>query len=509
MLDLLFNSWEYLVFFPIVVLIYFAIPKKIKHIWLLIASCYFYMCWNPKYILLIGFSIVAIYISGILLNGIVINEKSGAISPKKASHRKKGIVACCFVVNLMILALFKYWNFILGNVNFALSLLHAPALKNRFSFVLPVGISFYTFQALSYTMDVYRGDIEAERDFFKYALFVSFFPQLVAGPIERSKNLLKDIQNIPNKKLLDYDRITSGMTIMLYGMFLKLVIADRVAIVVNAVFDHYRDYNALTLWIAAVGFAFQIYCDFASYSTIAIGSAKVMGFTLMENFDTPYFARSIKEFWRRWHISLSTWFRDYLYFPLGGSRCSKLRKYMNLMVVFLVSGLWHGAGWHFIAWGFVHGLYQIVGDVTAPVRQRVIDLLHVKKESTPHKLFQTMLTFFMVTLAWVLFRADNLKDAGRYLYRMLTGLRPHQFFTTNLVRGRFDQLEWAILVLSLLVLLAFSLVKYNQNKRVDQFLAGCPLWFRWLVLYGLLFSILIFGKYGPDYSQQAFIYFQF
>ena len=366
---MLFNSWEFLIFFPIVVLIYFVIPKKVKHIWLLVSSCYFYMCWNPKYILLIGFSIVATYLSGILLDKASRLEKTGILDQKAALRRKKWVVAACFLVNLLILATFKYADFILQNFNAALRFLHLPSVKERFSFVLPVGISFYTFQALSYTMDVYRGEIDAEKDFTKYALFVSFFPQLVAGPIERSRNLLKDIRDIPQKKLWDYDRITSGLTTMLYGMFLKLVIADRVSILVDNIFDTYRHQTPLALWIGAIGFAFQIYCDFASYSTIAIGAAKVMGFTLMENFDTPYFARSIKEFWRRWHISLSTWFRDYLYFPLGGSRCSKVRKYLNLMIVFLVSGLWHGAGWHFVAWGFLHGLYQVVGDATLPVRR--------------------------------------------------------------------------------------------------------------------------------------------
>ena len=506
---MLFNSWEFLVFFPVVVVIYLAIPKKIKHVWLLITSCFFYMCWNPGYILLIGFSVAATYLSGRLLDRFRIPEGADEAARRKLTRIRKLVVAGCFVLNLLILVFFKYRGFLLDNLNRVLLLFRLRPLQSRFSFVLPVGISFYTFQALGYTMDVYRGETAAERNFLKYALFVSFFPQLVAGPIERSKNLLADIHGIPEKKLLDYDRITRGLMLMLYGLFLKLVIADRISVAADAVFGASRQYSPLMLWLGAVCFAIQIYCDFASYSAIAIGAARVMGFTLMENFDTPYFARSVREFWRRWHISLSTWFRDYLYFPLGGSRRAPLRNAFNLMVVFVVSGLWHGASWHFIAWGFLNGFYQLFGQYTQPARTKLLKLLRVNTESAAWKLLRTLVTFALITMAWVLFRADSLSEAGAYLYRMVTGLLPGRIFPVRFGIPGFSTAEWIILAAALGVLLFADLVKYNRHQTIDGYLAGRPLWQRWLFLYLLLFAVIIFGKYGPEYSQQAFIYFQF
>jgi D-alanyl-lipoteichoic acid acyltransferase DltB (MBOAT superfamily) len=260
----------------------------------------------------------------------------------------KAFVALSFVLNLSILFFFKYFNFTVDTINHVLSMLHMNSVNAGFDIILPVGISFYTFQALSYTMDVYRGDIYCERNFLKYALFVSFFPQLVAGPIERSRNLLKQISV---KHEFRWDKVREGLTQMLFGYFQKVVISDNISVLVDQVYNNYPNYGAVELILATIFFAFQIYCDFGGYSNIAIGAAKVMGFDLMENFNTPYMSLSVAEFWRRWHISLSTWFRDYLYIPLGGNRKGRLRKYVNIMVVFLASGLWHGASWHYVAWG--------------------------------------------------------------------------------------------------------------------------------------------------------------
>ncbi len=309
---MVFNSTSFLIFFPIVVLVYFVIPGKIRYIWLLIASYYFYMSWNAKYAILIGFSTIITYLSGLCIDWI---NGSGADNKVKV---KKIVVAASFGINILILVVFKYSGFILDSLNVVLRESGIRVLEMPFDIVLPVGISFYTFQALSYTMDVYRGDISAEKNILKYALFVSFFPQLVAGPIERSINLISQINEMPRTKI-NYERIVNGLIIMVWGFFLKLVIADRIAILVNTVFDRYYMYGTVELVAAAMGFALQIYCDFSSYSTIAIGASQIMGITLMENFNVPYFSRSIKEFWRRWHISLSTWFKDYLYIPLGGN----------------------------------------------------------------------------------------------------------------------------------------------------------------------------------------------
>lgn len=340
---MLFNSYNFLIFFPIVVLIYFLIPHKIRYIWLLIASYYFYMCWNAKYALILLFSTVITYASGLL-----ITRANKIIDDKNKVKWKKIFVTLSFVINLSILFIFKYFGFAVENINKILTNLNMNILNPSFDVVLPVGISFYIFQALSYTVDVYREDVKAEKNFLKYALFVSFFPQLVAGPIERSKNLLNQMNE---KHYFDAQRVKDGLLLMIWGGFQKIVIADRVAIVVNTVFNNYPQYEGMYIIVAAILFAFQIYCDFSGYSIIAMGAAKVMGFKLMENFNCPYFSQSVGEFWRRWHISLSTWFRDYLYIPLGGNRKGKLRKYINLMIVFIVSGLWHGANWSFVIWG--------------------------------------------------------------------------------------------------------------------------------------------------------------
>ena len=309
-----FNSIDFLVFFPAVVLIYWIIPKKVRYLWLLVASYYFYMSWNASYAMLIGASTLITYVCGLLV------EWTGTHEEKRWSVAGKLVVAVGFLSNLGILFFYKYFDFFLTNLNVVLEHFQKKPLTSSLEVLLPVGISFYTFQALGYLVDVYRKEIAAEKNPLRYALFVSFFPQLVAGPIERSGNLLKQIREVPYKKTFEYHRIVNGLILMLYGFFLKMVLTDRIAIVADYAFDHYYSLGSAELVTGAVAFAIQIYCDFGSYSLIAIGAAQVMGFTLMENFNTPYFATSIKDFWRRWHISLSTWFRDYLYIPLGGNR---------------------------------------------------------------------------------------------------------------------------------------------------------------------------------------------
>lgn len=328
---MLFNSIDFLIFFPIVVLIYLIVPRKLKYIWLLIASYYFYMSWNAKYVVLILFSTLITYFSGILI------EKA------PGPGQKKLVVAFSFLANLSALGFFKYFDFFLHNLNKILAIAHVRLIDNPFSFVLPVGISFYTFQALSYTMDVYRGKAAPEKNLLKYALFVSFFPQLVAGPIEKTETLLRQIQESGKSKMVSFEKFVSGFALMLWGLFMKMVIADRISIFVDGVFRELYMAGTVETILAAVAFAIQIYGDFAGYSAVALGAARIMGFELTENFNAPYFADSIGDFWRRWHISLSTWFRDYLYIPLGGNRKGKLRKYCNLMITFAISGLWHGA----------------------------------------------------------------------------------------------------------------------------------------------------------------------
>lgn len=342
---MLFNSLEFLIFFPVVILIYFIIPKCVKQLWLLFSSYYFYMCWNAKYVLLILSLTCITYIGGLLIETFKHNIKC---EEEKKICLQKMIVALSFVFSMGILFYFKYIEFAFISMKRLFLLINIQLSAPAFDIILPVGISFYTLQALSYIVDVYRAETHAEKNFCKYALFVSFFPQLVAGPIERSKNLLKQL-SVPRS--FCFENAWEGLLLMLWGYFLKIVLADRIALFVDTVYGDFTTYSGVYLIVATVLFAVQIYCDFSGYSVIAMGAAKILGISLMENFNAPYLSVSIHEFWRKWHISLSSWFRDYLYIPLGGNRKGKLRKYLNTMLVFLLSGLWHGAQLSFIAWG--------------------------------------------------------------------------------------------------------------------------------------------------------------
>ena len=494
---MLFNSLDFMIFFPIVVLVYFIIPRKIRYIWLLVVSYYFYMCWNAEYALLIGISTIITYLSGLLLGKF------------QKTWLRKLVVALSFISNLWILVFYKYFDFILENVNLVLQKMDVELISNPFDIILPVGISFYTFQALSYTMDVYRKEVEPEKNPLRYALFVSFFPQLVAGPIERSKNLLKQVKEVDNLKLWNYDRVANGFVMMVWGLFQKMVIADRISIYVDSVYENLYAVGTMETLFAAIGFSIQIYCDFAAYSTIAIGAAKVMGFELMENFNTPYFATSIKDFWRRWHISLSTWFRDYLYIPMGGNRKGKIRKYLNVLVTFLVSGLWHGASWNYVLWGGLHGIYQVIGEILLPVRKKIVSLMKVNETVFSYKFGQMLFTFSLTTLTWVFFRAKTLEEALYFFKRLFTRWNPWVFFDEGLYKFGLDRVEVNILFVALITLFLVEWVKYTKNKVISDFLMEQNLWFRWLVVIGWIVVILVYGEYGLTFDSNQFIYFQF
>ena len=495
---MLFNSIDFIVFFPIVSLVYFLIPHKVRYLWLLAASYYFYMCWNPQYALLMLTSTCITFASGYMISRAASKGKEG---------RKKLWVALSFISNLAILFMFKYYYFAVININRVLEAVGFQLITPRLGILLPVGISFYTFQALSYTMDVYRNHVKVERNFLKYALFVSFFPQLVAGPIERSSNLLSQIHE---KHSFDSKRVVRGLQLMLWGYFQKMVIADRAAYVVNAVYNspEAASSSGLVVVLATVLFAFQIYCDFASYSNIAIGAAEVMGFRLMKNFDTPYFSRSVSEFWRRWHISLSTWFRDYLYIPLGGNRKGRVRKYINLMIVFLVSGLWHGASWNFVIWGGLNGLYQVVGEITAPVRTKLRARLSGGRETFSSKLLSVLTTFALTCFSWIFFRANGTGEALILIRRMFSEFNPWIFTDGTLFALGLDAADMFVLFASLLVLLLVSVAKY-KGMQLRQWFSGQGLWFRYTVYLAAIFSVLIFGVYGALFDAAQFIYFQF
>ncbi len=495
-----FNSVDFAMFFPLVIAVYFIIPKKGRMYWLLFASYYFYMSWSAKYALLIGGLTVVTYVSARLFSVF----KGG-----NAERKKRITMIACITANLGILALFKYANFGIETVNMLLSFGNIAPISHRLSFLLPVGISFYTFQALGYMIDVYRGEVEAEKNIVRYALFVSFFPQLVAGPIERSKNLLEQMRGLGEIKLWNARRVTSGAILMVWGYFMKMVIADRVSILVDTVFDNYQMYGSTELIAAAIGFTLQIYCDFGSYSMIAIGAAKIMGFELMENFNAPYLATSIRDFWSRWHISLSTWFRDYLYIPLGGNRKGTKRKYLNIMIVFLTSGLWHGANWSFVAWGGIHGLYQVIGDAFKPFRKKIIDLCKVNTACFSWTLLHTLITFILVTFAWIFFRADTITQALEYIHRILTRPTPWVLFNDGLYDLGLDRTEMNILIVSVVMLLMVDLIRVVKGLTLDAFLFTQNLWFEWSVMICLIVMIFVFGEYGAAFDAKQFIYFQF
>ena len=496
---MLFNSLHFLIFFPAVVLVYLLVPSRWRYLWLLVASYYFYMGWNPRYALLIALSTVTTYGAGRLLDRI--GQEPG--EDERKLRKKKGCVFFSFFINIGILFFFKYFDFALENVNRILQILHITVLEKPFDVLLPVGISFYTFQALGYTIDVYRGEIRAEKNLLRYALFVSFFPQLVAGPIERSKNLLTQVQEMDRWKLWDLERIREGLLLMLWGFFQKLMIADRAAIAVNAVYGQYQVFGGGEILLATLLFAFQIYCDFDAYSNIARGAARVCGFQLMVNFRQPYFSRSMGEFWRRWHISLSSWFRDYLYIPLGGSRVGPVRHWMNLMVVFLVSGIWHGANWHFILWGGLHGAFQVMGKWKDMLLDGLGKRLHLEKPLRLPGALQALWTFVLVDLCWLVFRVNSLGD----IRGILRTVGEHPGFLDP-AGMQMVPVEWALLLLSLAVLLVVD-VFHARGISLGKQVAGRCFLVRILLYTAGIGVILVFGVYGAAYDTSQFFYFQF
>ncbi|WP_290574662.1 MBOAT family O-acyltransferase [Leeuwenhoekiella sp.] len=446
------------------------------------------MSWNATYALLIAFSTLVTYLSGIFIYRM------------KTVNGRKMIVAISFIVNLSILFFYKYFNFFSETFakvfdKFGMSI-DAPVLD----ILLPVGISFYTFQALSYTMDVYRKEIEPERNIGIYALFVSYFPQLVAGPIERSKHLLPQLHNFSQ---LNYENLRAGFLLMLWGFFKKIVIADRIAVLVNTVYDDPGKYTGIETFAAVLLFSFQIFCDFSAYTDIARGVARLMGIDLMKNFDSPYFSKNITEFWRRWHISLSTWFRDYLYIPLGGSRKGKERTYFNLFFVFLVSGLWHGASMNFVIWGAMHGVLIVLEKI---YYKRTSWFFSIKRDaSLSIKLFRGLFTFTLVTFLWIFFRADTFSDSLIVIQNLfnwdMSRVFNGELYKLGLTSG---QIWLSVFFIGIMLLVEYynSFVANPISLLLKQHIV-----FRWSVYLILILTTLIFGAYGGE--QQQFIYFQF
>ncbi|MCI8477064.1 MAG: MBOAT family protein [Oscillospiraceae bacterium] len=442
------------------------------------ASWFFYLCAKPIYLTLLLFVILTSYCMGRILD----------------KYRRKGILALCLTADGILLFAFKYVQFALSLVGQGLQRVGIAFEIPVLTLVLPVGISFYVFQAMGYVIDVYRGGA-VERSFLHYALFLSFFPQIISGPIGRAEELLPQFRTIHP---FDWDAFRRGLLRFLWGAFLKLVLADRLAVLVNTIYAAPDTFGALQVMGAAVAFSFQIYCDFSAYSHMALGVAGSMGFILRENFQAPYFSRSIAEFWRRWHMSLSSWFRDYLYIPLGGSRRGTVRKYWNIIIVFTVSGLWHGAAVTFVVWGLLNGLYQVAGAVTVPLRSRIGRWLGLGEERLLRHLIQITLTFLLTTIAWVFFKADGLSNALAILGRMCYGpLWVRQSMGLN-------RQELIVALIGLIILLFIDLGAQKWDWPRIWLEARRPV--RWVVLWALLFACLLCGSYGTGYDAQAFLY---
>lgn len=478
-----FVSIQFILFLPIVFLLYWFVFRHTKwqNVLIVLASYVFYGWWDWRFLLLIGFTSVCCYTGGLLIE-------------KYEGHSKvqKGITAANIVVNLLILGVFKYYNFFVDNLEILLSHVGCHVDWPTANIILPVGISFYTFQAIGYCVDVYKKRVPACRNAVEFFAFISFFPQLVAGPIERASDMLPQFKN---KRKFDYARAVDGSRQMLWGMFKKVVIADNCAPIVNSTWDHMDSASGINLILVAVLFTFQIYCDFSGYCDIAVGCAKLFGFKLRSNFNYPYFSRNIPEFWRRWHITLQVWFRDYIYIPMGGSHCSKVKCCFNTMLVFFLSGLWHGPDWSFVCFGCFHGLvccyYVITGTRTKCEHtvgwQRMLP--------TAREMAMMLVTFTLVSIGWIMFRAPSMGDVASFFKQMFT---PATFLANDLIGIKTLALCCA--------LLAVEWVKRNNNHVLE--FAGTGLmryqWARWTLYLGLALAIVFTQR-----AQQSFIYFQF
>lgn len=446
---------------------------------MLASSCYFYMAFVPIYILILGFTIVIDYFAGIFIE-------------KSVGKRRKLLLVCSLVANIGILAVFKYYNFINDNFSF---LLHGFGLANPIpylSILLPIGLSFHTFQAMSYTIEVYRGHQKTEKHFGLYALYVMFYPQLVAGPIERPQNLLHQFRE--NHKF-NADRVFEGLKIMIWGLFKKLVVADRLGIFVNGAYNNIDSQDGVTLMLATIFFSFQIYCDFSGYSDIAIGTARVMGFDLMTNFRRPILAKSTGEFWKRWHISLSTWFKDYLYFPMGGNKVTVKRWYFNLMVVFVISGLWHGANWTYIIWGAINGFYLVFAIMTSNVRNKFNSAIGIQKLPKLFLFSQILITFLLISFSRIFFRSNTFDDAIKVIKKMAT-------FSGSIFSEGVNILAYSFFAMGFLLVVELKKEFYTGSFTLSN---HQNFWVRNLYYSMLIVLIITLGVF--DGGQ--FIYFQF
>lgn len=487
---MLFNSFSFLIFFPTVVFLYFLIPHAYRWVLLLAASAVFYMAFIPGYIFILIFTISTAYLTGVLIE-------------RDRGRAKSWIFGAGIVLICSPLFLFKYFNFFNANLAQIAAFLRWNYSIENLSWALPIGLSFFTFQSLSYLVEVYRKNHAAERRFHILASYIMFFPQLVAGPIERPGNLLPQFDI---EQSIEGQRMADGLKLMVWGFFKKVVIADKIAMVVEQVYQDPTLYTGIPLIAAALFFGVQVYCDFSGYSDIAIGSAQVMGFRLMDNFNRPFASRSVTEFWRRWHISLMTWFRDYVYIPLGGKRVGKRRWYLNLFITFTLSGLWHGAGWGYVLWGSLNGCYLILSDLTQGLRKRGVRWIKLDRVPAFHHALQVVFGFLLFCFTLIIFRSRSLHDAYYVLTHLgaglggLEGIRLSLKSLYGLGLGRYD-----LLVALISIGLMEGLQWMVPQSKMRRMLSDKPVFFRWPVYYVLILFLILFG----EYHDHAFIYFQF
>lgn len=486
---MLFDTIGFLIFFPIVVLLYYVFPLKWRYIWLLAASYFFYMSLSVEFTFYLLLSTLITYICARMLKW----------------KCKKVILCGCLIVNIGILCIFKHGIWTLSVLKQILTVFHIQLNIENISIVLPIGMSFYIFQSVGYFIDVYRGDTKPEKNFAKYALFVSFFPTILSGPIERSGNLLRQIQR---GTAFSYNNAKSGLLMMAFGYFEKVLVANRIAILVDSAFLNYTEKTGAALAFALILYAIQIYTDFAGYSYIAIGAAKVLGFELTENFKQPYFALSIKMFWKRWHISLSRWLRDYVYISMGGSRCSKVKTYCNLFVTFLVSGFWHGTGITYIVWGVLHGGYQIIGNELSPVREKIKRKLNINTECWSYRLLQGLLVFLLVDFAWLFFRAVSMSQALGIIRKMVLDFRLGETLTYETYLLGMEQNRFFILLIEIMVILLVDLM-HEKGWHILPWFNDQNLIFRWSMYVITAIILLIGAIYNYGANASTFIYSQF